>query len=95
MNTAFVQADFGCLDPIQSRHGHAHGVGADASVHSKNRLVYGAKLRLSGSGEEHNGSNSRECGSIHRVISLESEPKREVERQAHAFVRLIPVEGLI
>ena len=41
LHTSFIQTDLGLDDARELLDGHAHGVGADASVHAEDRLIYG------------------------------------------------------
>lgn len=58
-NPAFVQTDLRAFDAVELLYGHAHGVGAYASVHAENRLVDRAQLSLGRAREQGHGG---ECG---------------------------------
>jgi hypothetical protein len=48
----FVQTDIDLLDTMDLLHGHAHGVGADGSIHPKDRDVHLLDLGAGASREE-------------------------------------------
>ncbi len=63
-----VETHLRVVDAVQLLHGHAHGVGADASVHAENGLVDGLKLSFCGTHRHGGGGKRQENRSEHEAV---------------------------